>query len=387
MRLFLLLIFLLNFPGAIAQPLHLSQQARVSLITCGPWQGELYSAFGHSAIRVYDPQLQIDVAFNYGTFDFNQPNFYLNFARGRNLYMLSVQDYQLFRNYYVSYNRYIHEQVLNLDAARKDRLFDFLRNNALPENKGYYYDYFYDNCSTRPRDVMKQVFGDSVLFNPDPPYLQGLTIRDLTDLYLNQQPWGDLGIDICLGLPMDKVATAADYMFLPDYLETGFDLARIQTAEGLQPLVHEKTVVYEAQPEEYSFPVTHPWVVFGLLLMVTFWVTLRKIVNAEKWLDRILFNITGILGLLLVLLWFVTDHKAAAWNFNLLWAMPLNLAIPLLREEHRRKYFLGMTILSAGQIVSWAFLPQELNVYLIPVVLAMLIRYWSGWRGLRGAVN
>lgn len=384
MRLFLLLIFLLNFPGAIAQPLHLSQQARVSLITCGPWQGELYSAFGHSAIRVYDPQLQIDVAFNYGTFDFNQPNFYLNFARGRNLYMLSVQDYQLFRNYYVSYNRYIHEQVLNLDAARKDRLFDFLRNNALPENKGYYYDYFYDNCSTRPRDVMKQVFGDSVLFNPDPPYLQGLTIRDLTDLYLNQQPWGDLGIDICLGLPMDKVATAADYMFLPDYLETGFDLARIQTAEGLQPLVHEKTVVYEAQPEEYSFPVTHPWVVFGLLLMVTFWVTLRKIVNAEKWLDRILFNITGILGLLLVLLWFVTDHKAAAWNFNLLWAMPLNLAIPLLREEHRRKYFIGMTILSAGLIVSWAFLPQELNVYLIPVVLTMLIRYWSGWRGLKG---
>ena len=380
MRLFLLLIFLLNFPGAIAQPLHLSQQARVSLITCGPWQGELYSAFGHSAIRVYDPQLQIDVAFNYGTFDFNQPNFYLNFARGRNLYMLSVQDYQLFRNYYVSYNRYIHEQVLNLDAARKDRLFDFLRNNALPENKGYYYDYFYDNCSTRPRDVMKQVFGDSVLFNPDPPYLQGLTIRDLTDLYLNQQPWGDLGIDICLGLPMDKVATAADYMFLPDYLETGFDLARIQTAEGLQPLVHEKTVVYEAQPEEYSFPVTHPWVVFGLLLMVTVWVTLRKIVNAEKWLDRILFNITGILGLLLVLLWFVTDHKAAAWNFNLLWAMPLNLAIPLLREEHRRKYFIGMTFLSAALLITWGFLPQQLNIYLIPVVVALLVRYWKNYR-------
>ncbi|MFM8347792.1 MAG: DUF4105 domain-containing protein, partial [Bacteroidota bacterium] len=131
MRKLLPLLFCFFWLTSPAQHLRLSSQARISLITCGPWQGELYSAFGHSAIRVYDPILQIDLAFNYGTFDFNQPNFYLNFARGRNLYRLSVQDYPMFRDFYVSYNRYIHEQVLNLDAGRKNRLFAFLQNNAL----------------------------------------------------------------------------------------------------------------------------------------------------------------------------------------------------------------------------------------------------------------
>ena len=380
MRLFLPFIFLFNLAGTFAQPLHLSSQARVSLITCGPWQGELYSAFGHSAIRVYDPILQIDVAFNYGTFDFNQPNFYLNFARGRNLYMLSVQDYPLFRDHYISYNRYIHEQVLNLDGIRKDRLFDFLRDNALPENRGYYYDYFYDNCSTRPRDVMKQVFGDSVIFNENPPYLQGHSIRGLTELYLQHQPWGDLGIDICLGLPMDKEASALDYMFLPDYLETGFDLAQIRTMEGLQPLVLEKNLVYEAHPEVYPYSLTHPWVIFGLLLLLTVWVTAWHVSKWELWLDRILFTVTGSIGLLLVLLWFATDHRAAAWNFNLLWAMPLNLTIPFLNESLRRKYFLSMSILSAVLLLSWAFLPQQLNIFLVPVVISLLLRYWKNFR-------
>ena len=373
----LLCIVWLVAPG---QELRLSQQARISLITCGPWQGELYSAFGHSAIRVYDPILQIDLAFNYGTFDFNQPNFYLNFARGRNLYRLSVQDYPMFRDFYVSYNRFVHEQVLNLDAGRKDRLFAFLRNNALPENRSYYYDYFYDNCSTRPRDVMKQVFGDSVVFNNDPPYLEGHSIRDLTDIYLEQQPWGDLGIDICLGLPMDKSANATEYMFLPDYLETGFDLARIMTAVGPQPLVLEKNIVYEPQPESQPVSIFHPWVVFGLLLVIVLWVTWKKYIIAATWLDRILFSVTGIVGLLLVLLWFITDHRAAAWNFNLLWAMPLNLAFPFVEAGIRKKYFLAMTMLSALLLACWIILPQQLNPFLLPVVVAMGVRYWANSR-------
>ncbi|MFM8348067.1 MAG: DUF4105 domain-containing protein, partial [Bacteroidota bacterium] len=322
----------------------------------------------------------IDLAFNYGTFDFNQPNFYLNFARGRNLYRLSVQDYPMFRDFYVSYNRYIHEQVLNLDAGRKNRLFAFLQNNALPENRSYFYDYFYDNCSTRPRDVIKAVLGDSVVFNADPPYLEGYSIRDLTDLYLRQQPWGDLGIDICLGLPMDKTASATEYMFLPDYLETGFDLATLTTSTGKQPLVLEKSIVYEQQPEQQPFPLTHPWVLFGALLLVTGWVTWRKITAAEIWMDRGLFIITGVVGLLLVLLWFLTDHKAAAWNFNLLWAMPLNLVFTFRSGDTRKTYFTGMTFLTAVLLVSWAFLPQQLNPFLIPLAAALGIRYWANSR-------
>lgn len=374
---FLLCTFWLTSTG---QDLKLSPQARVSLITCGPWQGELYSAFGHSAIRVYDPILQIDLAFNYGTFDFNQPNFYLNFARGRNLYRLSVQDYPMFRDFYVSYNRFIHEQVLNLDAGRKDRLFAFLQNNSLPANRNYYYDYFYDNCSTRPRDVIKAVLGDSVVFDADPPYLEGHSIRDLTDLYLQQQPWGDLGIDICLGLPMDKTASATEYMFLPDYLETGFDLATIATPAGIQPLVVEKNIVYEQQPEPQPVAWTHPWVVFGTLFLITLWLTWGKTTSAASWIDRGLFLLTGMIGLMLALLWFFTDHDAAAWNFNLLWAMPLNLVFPFVAAEKRKKYFKAMTLLTAALLVTWAVLPQALNPYLIPLVAALGCRYWANSR-------
>ncbi|MEM7110199.1 MAG: DUF4105 domain-containing protein, partial [Bacteroidota bacterium] len=198
----------------------LSPQAEIRVITFGPYQGELYSAFGHSGIRVIDPVNGINDFYNYGIFDFDQPNFYLNFARGFLNYRLAVMQYDRIVNYYAYYQqRYVHEQVLNLDSIQRQKLFDFLVWNARPENMYYYYDYFYDNCATRVRDAIEGTFEGKVEF--DGSYIStDYTIRDLTDLYLPHQPWGDLGIDICLGLPMDKKATPYMYMFLPDYIES-----------------------------------------------------------------------------------------------------------------------------------------------------------------------
>ncbi|HEY9048371.1 MAG TPA: DUF4105 domain-containing protein, partial [Ohtaekwangia sp.] len=141
----LLFLFLCITSFSYAQAIQLSEQATISVITFGPWQGELYSAFGHSAFRVYDPEQNIDEAYNYGVFNFNQPNFYLNFARGYMYYQLGVFDYPRFRDVYIYYNRYIHEQVLNLTPAQKQKIYDFLQWNALPENEQYRYDYFFDN--------------------------------------------------------------------------------------------------------------------------------------------------------------------------------------------------------------------------------------------------
>ena len=379
---FLVLFILCNPFRSTAAPYQLSPEAKISLITCGPWQGELYSAFGHSAIRVSDSALGIDWSFNYGTFDFNQPNFYLNFARGRNFYMLSVQEYPVFRDYYIRYNRYIHEQELNLDSADRQQLFDYLWNNALPENRSYRYDYFYDNCSTKPRDVIETVFGERVRFN-NFPIPSPITIRQLTDLYLVHQPWGDLGIDICLGLPMDKSADARVHMFLPDYLEKGFDHASIFNGTVEKPLVKEKSMIYQSDPETHPFQITHPLVVFGMLLLIIIGICVYDIRRFEisRWMDLILFNVTGLLGLLLVLLWFATDHRAAAWNFNLLWAMPLNLVLPFLKTVRlRARYFIFMTILTLLLLISWPYLPQELNLMLFPVVLGLLFRYYVNFR-------
>ena len=223
----------------------LSEQANISVLTCGPYD-ELYSAFGHSAFRIHDPVNNINVTCNYGTFDFNQPNFYLNFARGNNLYKLSIQDYQRFEDVYIYENRFIHEQVLNLTSEQKQKLFAYLQWNSKPENASYYYDYFYDNCSTKIRDVLLEALGKDVIFD-ESHITTDYTIRELTDFYLKKLPWGDLGIDICLGLPMDKKAAPLEYMFLPDYVESAFDHASIVQNGSTVPLVKEKHITYEAR--------------------------------------------------------------------------------------------------------------------------------------------
>ena len=359
----------------------LSDKAEISVITCGPGQQELYSAFGHSAFRVYDPESGYDAAYNYGVFDFNQPNFYLNFVKGYLNYRLAVQDYKRFEYIYMYFNRYVHEQKLNLTQSQKQRLFDYLEWNALPENQYYRYDYFYNNCATKIRDVVAEVFGDSVKF--DGSYIKtDYTIRELTDIYLTHQPWGDLGIDIGLGLPMDKVATPYEYMFLPDYVESGFAHATIINGTNTLPIVKERVSIFEPKEEQLSKSIFHPLTIFGLFFVIVAWISYRDLKRNKltQWLDVTLFTVLGTLGLLLLLLWVATDHKAAAKNLNLLWALPTHLIAVIAFIKNPpwlKKYFLGVAVLSALLLITWPFLPQKLHYSLIPLVMAAGLRAFT----------
>jgi hypothetical protein len=385
----LVVLFLLVRPAfsqerATNTPL-LSTDAQISIITFGPWQGELYSAFGHSAIRVYDPQFNIDAFYNYGVFSFNQPNFYLNFARGHLNYKLDVDPYAPWRDHYISSNRFVHEQILNFNDEQTQKVFDYLYWNSIPENQYYMYDYFYNNCATKLRDVIKITLKDAVIF--DSTYITtDYTIRDLTDNYLKYQPWGDLGIDICLGLPMDKKAAPYEYMFLPDYIESSFDHATIVTDSVTAPLVLTKVSVYESTPEDPPRSLFHPWLVFGAFLLLTIGITWGDIKRHKqsRWFDVTVFGIVGLLGVVLFLLWVATDHKAAARNLNILWAMPLHLVfIPLYlkSKDVAIRYFKAIAILNVLLLINWAWLPQQLNVFLIPFVIALTVRAWRiGWR-------
>ena len=362
----------------------LSDRAEISVLTLGPWQGEVFTAFGHSAFRVYDPVRRIDAAYNYGVFDFDQPNFYLNFARGNNMYMLGVMSYPHFEYAYMSDNRYIHEQILNLRPDQKQRLFDFLQWNARPENREYLYDYFYDNCATKIPEVMLKVFGDSVEFNGS--YIKTrYSFRDLTDIYLEQQPWGDLGIDIGLGLPTDKIATPYEYMFLPDYVESGFANATILANGEREPLVKKTNIIYESHPEENATGLFTPLIVFTMFLLVTMMISYRDLKRngISMYFDGVLFTIVGFLGLCLLLLWTVTSHHAAARNFNLLWALPTHLiaVIAFARQPAwLKKYFLIVSIAMGLLLVVWVFLPQDLHYSLIPLVIALGIRAYVQYR-------
>ncbi len=364
-----------------SNPVHLSENAVVSILTMGPDKNELYSAFGHNAIRVFDPENNIDKAYNYGTFNYNDPNFYINFTKGNLLYYLSVSDYSLLKRFYLYYDRFINEQILDLNPQQVQRLFSFLENNALPENASYYYDYFYDNCSSRIRDVFVSVFQDSIRF--DLSFIESeMTIRQLTDLYIEDKfPWGDLGIDICLGLPMDQDASPYEYMFLPDFIESGFDHAYIYDDErGERPIVKVKNIVYQSNsvPEASFFS---PLVVSLILLVgviIITWFNWQK-VKKDKGLDFTLFLIIGLIGILLSVLWFATDHKAAAYNFNILWAIPFHAiaAFSLLKSGMNhfwRWYFKITAIVTFLLLLSWNFLPQDLHYSLIPIVLIVLIR-------------
>jgi len=377
MKKLLFSLLLISTLGA-AQSTKLSDQARISVITCGPWQGELYSAFGHSAFRVDDPSLGIDEAYNYGVFDFDQPNFYLNFARGYLYYKLGVYEYPRFRDYYIYHNRYLHEQVLNLNAEQIQKLYDYLQWNALPENVNYRYDYFYDNCATKMRDVYVTVFGDSATF--DGTYVTtDYTIRDLTDIYLQHQPWGDLGIDICLGLPMDKKASPYEYMFLPDYIESGFNHATLKNDSAVVPAVKETVIVYASREEEPPGGLPHPLLVFGLFALIAIALTVRdkKKNKPSTWFDVILFGVAGLIGVLLLFLWVATDHKAAAKNFNLLWALPTHIIAVVAFIRNPRwlsTYFLVSLGIAVALLIFWIVLPQKLNTSLIPIVAVLGMR-------------
>jgi hypothetical protein len=298
--------------------------------------------------------------------------------------MMDVYDYAPYRNYYIEHNRYIHEQVLNLTPEQKQKLFSYLQWNNLPQNQSYRYDYFYNNCATKIRDVLKTVMKDELAF--DSTFIKtNYTIRNLTDIYLAKQPWGDLGIDICLGLPMDKKAWPSEYMFLPDYIESSFDHATNKST-GL-PLVKEKISVYETVPEKSPFHWYHPWIVFGLIFAGVAYISWRdwKRKKLYVWIDVVLFLTSGLLGILLLLLWTSTDHTAAAINFNLLWALPTHavVAITLLIKRDAKwlkTYFLLVIIMVSLLLASWSLMPQGLNIFLIPVVGMILIRSLTNFK-------
>ena len=366
----------------------LSEEASISVITLGPDQQELYSAFGHSSFRVYDPTNGWDIIYNYGVFDFDQPNFYLNFANGNPYYKLGVGRHDRFRDRAIEDKRYVIEQTLNLTQQEKQKLFEFLQWNALPENANYFYNYIYDNCATKIRDVIDDVLDNKVRY--DYSYVtEDLSFRDLMDLYMEEQPWGDLGIDICLGTGIDKIATGYYYMYLPDYVDQAFNKAVIEGDSISRPLVSARKVINPPTDLPSAASAFTPQMMFIAIFLVFGFISFKDYKRSRRsnWIDLILFTITGIVGWLLLFLWLLTDHISEK-NFNLLWAFPLHfpMAFFLLKKSPKPfvgTYYLAITVILGILIVFWGFWPQDLHDSLIPFALLLLIRSLIIWNDVR----
>jgi hypothetical protein len=361
----------------------LSPEAEISLLTGSPGNA-LYTTFGHSAIRVRDPRQDLDLVFNYGTFDFSTPNFYLKFLRGKLDYMLSVEAFDRFQRGYYYGNQWVIEQVLQLDSAQKQAVFNFLAINYQPENRFYKYDFFFDNCATRIRDLFHASLGNRLHAAYPAGWSENpATFRQLLRHYLQGwHLWSGFGIDIILGMPTDRPARPEQYLFLPDFMAEAYRISRIEHPGHSQaPFVAGEETIITNQPVPvppgYLMPLPVTWAFFSLVLLLSILGLNRR--KALAGIDLFLFGLAGIVGLLIVFLWFFTEHSATKDNLNILWAWPFHLALPFFLINGKsgramRIYLRAVLAVLAVLLAAWPILPQHLHPALIPLLLAMMTR-------------
>ena len=351
--------------------LTLSPETEVSILTCAPGN-ELYSLFGHTAIRINDPRHQIDRVYNYGTFDFSTPHFYLKYARGLLPYQLTVQKFSHFIYNYQLEERTVYAQTIRLDSLEKQRIFDLLEENLLPQNRYYLYNFIFDNCTTRSRDILLKSLPDSVAWNmPD----VNKNFWNLLDEYLQASPWVQWGIHTILGQRGNRTATTFQYMFLPDYLMYGLKNARY---DG-QLLAEPAEVLYQAPEMNLSNSwYGTPLFVFALgcllLILLLQYVKSRSLLNV---ISLIFLLFTGIVGILIVFLGGFTAHPITAPNWNILWANPLNLfVIPFIFRKALplfiRKYLKFYLAILAIAIPVWAIAQPAVPMASISLIILMI---------------
>ena len=388
---------------------------QVSLITCGPGV-EVYNQFGHSAIRMKNDSLGIDLIYNYGIFSFDTPNFELRFTLGQTDYLLGIQDYKDFVAWYAYCNRDVREQVLNLSVEEKNTLIGLLNENYKPQNRMYRYNYFYDNCATRPRDLIEKCLQGELIYAEDMTTTDtGESFRSIVHEFTANNAWSQFGIDLCLGSEADKPISRRLMMFIPLYLEKYFATAKKQFPSGeltvtsrgtdsslrgdnelrsrelsdeVKPLVAQSkalVVIPEAKKALQDTPLT-PFRCFTLLFIVVTALTIYGIKYRKSlWgLDLALFALAGVAGCMLAFLASFSEHPTVSPNYLLLLFQPLHLLllpwfIRKVKRMQRSRYLVALTIELSLFIVLWAVIPQSFPLGVLPLALCLLIRSASNW--------
>lgn len=356
-KIFTLFALLMCLLSLNTSAIKLSKDATISVLTFAPGN-ELYSLFGHTGIRIIDDANRLDIVFNYGTFDFDTQGFYLKFAQGLLPYQLSCSDYNRLEAVYRMEERSIYSQTLNLDSIQKQRLMDLLLENYRPQNRSYLYNFLYDNCSTRVRDILEKGMNDNITWTAQP---SEKSLWNLLDEYLCRSPWTQWGIHTILGSPATVTATIREQMFLPDYLMFRLDSAVYNGSPIAQPI----EVLYQSPEHDFGTPwYLSPFFIFAIC-------TLGLILLLQKNKSRRLlkaiaipfFIVTGIIGCLIVFLCFFTKHPTMFPNFNALWANPLNLIAAFFLGKRElpwiiNKYlFVYLYILVIGFLLWFLFVP------------------------------
>ncbi|RYE24526.1 MAG: DUF4105 domain-containing protein [Sphingobacteriales bacterium] len=352
-----------------------SSHLRVSLLTCGTGP-ETWETFGHTAIRIVDSARGTDMAYNYGTFSFGD-DFALQFMRGKLLYYLSYYPYQNFIQEYREVGRSVEEQELLLSGDKKKELQDFLHMNAEEENRYYKYDFFFDNCATRIRDVFPKSLGKGFVFGKTPAATNRITFREIINQYYAPKHWERLGVNVLLGSRIDKVMTNEDMMFLPDYLRDGIAKATLNgksIAGAVTPILPNKV--------DMSIGLNEPFVLMCIICLLTIvGLTVKPLKALGKFMTFLLLFVTGLLGVLIIVMWLGTDHQGCQNNFNILWLLPTNLMMAFARKRNKGRYaIIGIVLIIVSLLLHLLKVQGMLLLEYSPLWLALMLVFGTIYR-------
>lgn len=371
-------IFCLFMGVAFSVQSQSTDSIRFSLLTCAPGT-EIYSLFGHTAIRYENYTRRIDVVFNYGMFSFNTPNFIFRFVAGETDYQLGITPYSYFEAEYAMRGSSVYQQVLNLTQSEKERLLTILENNYLPENRIYRYNYFYDNCTTRARDKIEECIEGKVVY---PDSLSGKSYRSIVHEFTAGSPWDEFGIDLCLGAEADKEINKRQQMFSPFYMKYYASNAYIVDAGGTRrPLILDETKIVDVEPDEVQ-----PGFVLSPLMCGALFLALCVVMAWGQWKtqriwwgwDIVLYGLQGLAGCIIAFLFFFSVHPTVGSNWLLILFNPIPLLyLPFMvyKAVKRKKdyYHVGNMVYLTLFITILPFCGQEFNLTVLPLALGLLV--------------
>ena len=391
-QLYLLIIIAYCFIATIVMPVSanvrqhemhpLSPQAKISLLTSSPNDEAVYTYYGHTALRVYDPELKLDLVYNYGIFYFSK-NFIYRFAKGETDYKLEAYPFNFYFIEYKERGSEVCEQVLNLLPEEKESLWQALELNRRPENQVYRYNYFFDNCATRPVVMIEKSINGTVKYVPSAKHP---SFRDVINHCTRSNPWITFGCDIVMGLPTDRTMTLKETFFQPDYLKEAFGKAEIVRNGISEPLIIKTNILSEKTNNMDNKPpfITSPLFCFSLvfiLIMILTWSEYRRKIY-YRLIDCILFFAAGTAGSILFFLSFISVHPGISPNISLLWLHPLHLVGVIffsVKKFNNMAFWYHLINFAAILIMSvvWIFIPQHFNIAFTPLIACLWLR--SGW--------
>lgn len=347
------------------------QNLRISILTCGPGE-DIYSIYGHSAIRIVDSVHQTDLVYNYGTFNFGDPQFVWKFTRGKLDYYLSDADFNQFMEEYLEDGRRVDEQVLALRSDQALGIQQFLLKNLLPENRNYRYDFLFDNCSTRIRDILEKTLGPDLRLGIAMAD-DSATFRSILNHYERNTHWERFGINLLMSDLVDRKMKSREAMFLPDYLQRGLGGSIL----GKQVLIASENQLLPQRltiQNKTNIPLWTMLAFMGCYLLLSRMDTLRTMM---RYFDIALFMLVGLLGCFMLFMWFGTDHAVCAWNRNLFWAFPLHLifAYWLAAGSVKVHVYAGYaTWLITLSLIYHFFADQKFELEFLPLIFTLWLR-------------